>query len=278
MRAIALRPLAGDKKDRILTKQRLMLSAAMAALLAGAACTAARADTDITTDTKSALTTSSAGSITIEQGGQIEIKASQPAVTINSNNFLENSGGISNINTATATGILVDTTAGNLVNSAGIFSVGGINLTGDGATKAALVITGGNTFFAPITFSEVAQTSTVGSTSTTSAIESSSINVQGDGSYAIFFNQGTTIDGNFGLGGTVAMTQSKNSSAVASTLIELDGNLQGNLVMDNTTHLQNIGSQARGIAILGPISACLDNASLSYTCGSASTSLIGGTT
>ena len=41
-----------------------------------AAYTAARADTDITTDNKSAQTTSTDGNISIEQGGQVDIKAS----------------------------------------------------------------------------------------------------------------------------------------------------------------------------------------------------------
>jgi hypothetical protein len=259
-----------------LTKQRLMLSAAMAALLA-AAHTVARADTDIATTTKAAVNTTSAGNITIEQNGQIEIKASTPAVTINSNNSLANSGAISNTDTASATGILVDTSGGNLVSAAGILNIGAINMTGSGSVKAGLALTGSNTFFAPITFSEIATTSTVGSTTTTSALQSSTIQVQGDSSFAVFFAQGTTLDGNLGLGGTMALSPTKNSSASGATLIEIDGNLQGNLVLDNATRAENVGSLARGIAILGPISPCVNNAGLGYTCASASTSIVGGT-
>jgi hypothetical protein len=261
-----------------LNKQRLMLSAAMAALLAGAAAHGARADTDVTTDTKSAATTTTDGNITIETTGQIEIKASTPVVTINSNNFLSNAGAISNTDTSTATGILVDTSAGNLVNSAGIYNIGAINLLGTGSVKAALAITGSNTFFAPITFSEIATTSTVGTTSTTTATQISSVQVQGDNSFAIYFAQGTTLDGALSLGGNIAMSPSKNSSAAGATLIELDGNLQGNFVLDNSTHAENVGLQARGISILGPISPCVDNPGLSYTCASTSTALVGGTT
>ena len=66
---------------------------------------------------RAALTTTTAGNITIESRRQVEIKAATPAVTINSNNFLSNSGAICNIDTTSAIGILVDTTAGNLVNS-----------------------------------------------------------------------------------------------------------------------------------------------------------------
>jgi hypothetical protein len=270
--------LAGDKRDRILNKQRLMLSAAMAALLAGAAAQGARADTDVTADTKSAVTTATDGNITIETTGQIEIKATAPTVTINSNNSLANSGLISNTDTSTSTGILVDTSAGDLVSSAGIYNIGAINLLGTGAVKAALAVTGGNTYYAPITFSEIISTTTVGTSSTTTATQISSVQVQGDNSFAIYVNQGTTIDGTLNLGGTVAMSPSKNSSAAGATLIELDGNLQGDFVLDNTTHAENVGLQARGIVILGPMSPCVDNPGLSYTCASASTAVIGGTT
>ena len=255
-----------------------MLSAAMAALLAGAAANGVRADTDITTDNKAAVNTTTGGNITIETNGEIDIKASAPAVTINSNNSLANLGAISNSDTTTSTGILVDTSAGNLVSSAGIFNVGAIDLLGTGSVKAGLVVTGSNTFFAPITFSEIATTSTVGTTSTTTATQISSIQVQGDNSFAIYFGQGTTIDGALSLGGNIAMSPTKNSSAAGATLIELDGNLQGNFVLDNSTHAENVGLQARGIAILGPITPCVDNASLSYTCASTTTALVGGTT
>ena len=270
--------LAGDKRDRTLTKHRLMLSAAMAALLAGAAAQGVRADTDVTTTNKSALATSSAGNITIETNGAIVVKTATPAVAINSNNSLANLGAISNSDTAGASGILVDTSAGNLVSSSGIYNIGSISLVGSGSVKAALALTGGNTFFGPITFSEIATSTTVGGTTTTTAAQTSSVQIQGDVSYAIYFNQGTTIDGPVSLGGILAMSPAKNSSATGSTLIEMDGNLQGNFVLDPTTRIENIGDQARGVAILGPISPCLNNASLGYTCGSSSTAIVGGTT
>ena len=263
-----------------MNKQRLMLSAAMAALLAGAAVyNAARADTDIgpTTTNKSAIATTTAGNITIEEGGGIDVKVSTPAVTINSNSFLNNSGFIDNTNTSNATGILIDTSAGNIVSPSGLLNIGSIDLLGDGTVKGGLVISGGNTFFGPITLSEITSSSTVGTTTTTSQVEASSIQIQGDSSYGIFMAQGTTVDGNITLGGAIAMQNSKNSTAAGATLIEFDGNIQGNLILNNTTQAQNIGLQTRGLAILGPISACQDNASLSYTCAAASTAVSGGT-
>jgi len=255
-----------------------MLSAAMAALLAGAAYTAAHADTDVTTDNKTAQSTATAGNITIEQGGQIDIKASTPAVTINSNNSLENLGSISNVDTSTATGILVDTSGGNLVSQGGVYSVAGLSVAGTGTNKAALVVAGGNTFFGPINFSEIAQSSTVGTTTSTSAVSSSSIGVQGDQSYIFYFAQGTTIDGNVGFGGTASLTASKNSAAAGATALELDGNLQGNLVFDNTANIINVGPQSRGVALLGPITPCVSNAGLGYTCAVSNTAVVGGTT
>ena len=73
------------------------------------------------------------------------------------------------------------------------------------------------------------------------------------------------------------MTASKNSSASGATPMELDGNLQGNLVFDNATSLTNVGNLARGVALLGPISPCVSNAGLGYTCSTSSTAAIGGT-
>ncbi len=251
----------------------------MAAILAiPASYTAAHADIDITTNNKTAQTTSSAGNITIEQNGSISIKASTPAVTINSNNTLVNIGSISNTDTTSATGILVDTSAGNLVTASGIYNVGGIGLTGNGTAKAGLAVFGGNTFFGPISFSEITQASTVGTTTSVSAVTASSIVVQGDQSYLFYFAQGTTIDGNVSFGGNMSLTTSKNSAAVGATAMELDGNLQGNLVFDNSTNLANVANQARGVVVLGPITPCVSNADLGYTCATASTAVVGGTT
>ncbi|MGZ5922255.1 MAG: hypothetical protein ACXWLT_10855, partial [Rhizomicrobium sp.] len=149
-----------------MTKHRLMLSAATAALLTTPFMISATfADTTITDTKKAAINTTTDGNITISSGG-VEIKAATPAVTVNSNNFLINEGSISNQNTAGAIGIAVDTSAGNLVTSTGVANLGGINLTGSGTGKSALLIEGGHTFFGPITFSAV--TTTVGNSTSLS--------------------------------------------------------------------------------------------------------------
>ncbi len=253
-----------------------MLSAAMAALLAAAA-QPARADTDLTTESKSALTSSTAGNITIESTGAVDIKASVPAITLNSNNSLANLGGINNTDTTSATGILIDTSGGNIVTAAGLYSVGPLGLSGNGTNKAGLVISGGNTFYGPILFSEILSTSTVGTSTTTTTASSASIYVQGDSSYAVYLAQGTTIDGNVGFGGSTQEIGSKNSSQIGSTLMELDGNIQGNLVFDNTSAMSNVGNASRGVVLLGSLSPCVNNPSLSYTCGTVSTAVTGGT-
>src|ERR1700754_2927132 len=110
--------LANNNEVWILTKHRLMLSAATAALLAAPLTISAAhaAATTITETRKAAIDTTTLGDITITSGG-VDIKAATPAVTINSNNFLINQGSISNQNTAGAIGIAVDTTAGDIVNS-----------------------------------------------------------------------------------------------------------------------------------------------------------------
>lgn len=250
-----------------MTKHRLMLSAATAALLAAPfMVTAGRADTTITGTQKSAINTTTDGNITIQTGG-VQIKAASPAVTVNSNNFLLNEGTISNDNTSNAVGIAVDTSAGNIVNSTGIANVGAISLTGNGTGKSALLIEGGNTFFAPITFSSV--TTTAGSTVT--GVSGSSVSVVGDGSNILTLIQGTTVDGNIGLSGTMTETASDKSTAQGNTAIDIEGNLNGNFVIGSLSTLTAVGNQARGIFITGAISPCANNSSVGYTCANSGT-------
>ncbi|MES2254147.1 MAG: autotransporter outer membrane beta-barrel domain-containing protein [Pseudomonadota bacterium] len=247
-----------------MTKHRLMLSAATAALLAAPLMiSAARAATTITDTRKDAINTTTLGDITITTGG-VDIKAASPAVTINSNNFLLNQGSISNQNTAGSIGILVDTTAGDIVNSSGVTNLGSINLTGDGTGKSAMVIQGGHTFFAPITFNNIV--SVVGST-----VAGSSVSVLGDSSNIFTLVQGTTIDGDVTMGGTMVLSASEKSTTFGNTAIDIEGNLQGNFIIGQGASLTSVGNQARGIVILGPITACVNNAGNGYTCANSGT-------
>src|ERR1700678_490042 len=240
-----------------------MLSAATAALLAAPLTLAARADTTITNNTKTALDTTTAGNITIQAGGGVEIKAASPAVTIDSNSFLTNEGGISNENTSNAIGVEVNTTNGNLVNSTGILNLGAISLSGPGAGKAGIIIEGGNTFFAPITLETGASTTVSGS----------SIQVEGDESNVLTLVEGTTIDGDVVMAGSLGLTRSVNSTIAGDTAVDFEGNLQGNMLIAQGASVTSVGNQARGFVILGPISPCQDNSSVGYTCANSGTAL-----
>jgi hypothetical protein len=243
-----------------------MLSAAATALLAAPlAVSAVRAETTITDTRKSPINTTTAGDITINSGG-VEIKAVGPAVTVNSNNFLINQGVISNQNTAGAVGIMVDTSAGDIVSTNGIASIGNINLTGDGTGKSGILIQGGHTYYAPITFATVS--STVG---TAGSIAGSSISVVGDGSNIFTLVKGTTIDGDVTMGGSMVASASDKSQSLGNTAIAVEGTLNGNFIIGQSAALTAVGNQARGIAILGNMAPCADNAGLSYTCANAGT-------
>jgi hypothetical protein len=150
-------------------------------------------------------------------------------------------------------------------------------LNGNGTTKAGLVITGNNTFFGPILFSELNQTALVGGTATTTTVQSSAVTVQGDSSFAVYLLNGTTVDGNITFGSTVSLqpttipTTKTPTTVTGATTIELDGNIQGNLVFEQTANVTDIGRGSLGVRVLGTISPCQNNASLGYTCGTAST-------
>ena len=60
--------------------------------------------------------------------------------------------------------------------------------------------------------------------------------------------------------------------------MELDGNLQGNLVFDNTATFTNVGNQARGVALLGPITPCVTTPAWATPARASSTAVAGGTT
>jgi len=246
-----------------------MLSAATAALLAAPLTLAAHADTTITNNTKTVLDTTTAGNITIQAGGGVEIKAASPAVTIDTNSFLENLGGISNVNTSSAVGVEVNTSTGNLVNSTGILNLGSISLSGPGSGKAAIIVEGGNTFFAPITLETV--TTSAGSAATT--VTGSSIAVEGDESNVFTLVQGTTIDGDVIMAGSLSLTRGLNSTVAGDTAMDIEGNLQGNVLIAQGASVASIGNQARGFVILGPISPCVNNAGVGYTCANSGTAL-----
>ena len=237
-----------------------MLSAAAAALLA---CPwAVHADTTISNAVKTPVTTTADGNITIDTNGSVGIAtADTAAVSINSNAGLTSQGAIGNTGTDNAFGLLIDTSGGNIVSTGSVINNGVINVGGKGGTKTAISIAGGNTFFGSLDLLTIAGTTTA-----------SSVIVQGANSTALQLNQGTFFDGDMILGGTIGMIPADKSTAQAGPLIDLEGNIKGNVSVDNRATLTNVGNGARGISILGPIGTCDSSAMATQglTCNAAS--------
>src|SRR5665213_721334 len=245
-----------------------MLSAAAAALLAAAMAVAARADTEISTSTSTPLTTSASGNIVIDASGGVGIAvAGTPAVTINSNNSVINNGFIANGNTDTGIGLSIDTSGGNIL-SQGFASTGTIDLSGNGTSKRGIVISGGNTFYGPITLTSL---TAIALTGAAAATQSSSLVVQGDGSAAFLLVQGTKITSNVLLGGGgIVQNSTVNSTASNSIMVDLDGTVNGNFIVQSG--LSGVGAGMIGIQELGGIHSCASDTSIpsGFTCPSSS--------
>ncbi|HVV29222.1 MAG TPA: autotransporter outer membrane beta-barrel domain-containing protein [Rhizomicrobium sp.] len=240
-----------------MTKHRLMLSAAAAALLA-AAFSPARADTEITTNTSTALSTSTSGNITISTGGVGIQTSGTPAVTINSNNSVLNEGFISNTGVDTGIGVLIDTSSGNLVSPAGLSSTGTIDLSGGGTGKEGIVISGGNTFYGPITLTSLTTTAIGGATAVT---QSSSLLVKGDNSAALLLVEGTKVTSNILIGGGgIVQNASDNSTASNSIMVDLDGTVNGNVII--SSQVAGTGPGMVGLQTIGGIHSCAADAAV----------------
>ena len=142
-------------------------------------------------------------------------------------------------------------------------------MSGKGASKAGIVFSGGNTYFGSIDLLTITSetTSTTGLPTTTTG--GSSVNIQGDNSVAIDLVEGTTVDGDIVLAGPITMVPSGKSTAAGADLVDLEGNLNGNLIFNSGSSLVNVGNGARGVVLLGPIGACdaTAMASVGLTCG-----------
>jgi hypothetical protein len=245
-----------------------MLSAAAAALLATAV-SAARADTTISTNTGTALTTATSGNITITTGAVGISTSGTPAVTINSNNFLINEGSISNAGVDTGIGVSIDTTNGSLFpSSSGFASSGTVDLGGSGTSKIGILITGGHTFYGPITMTSLATTAIGGATAVT---QSSSILIKGDNSAALLLQEGSSVTSNILIGGSgIIQNASDNSTASNSIVVDLDGTVNGNFI--NSGGISAVGPGIIGIQTIGGIHSCASdtNAPSGFTCPASS--------
>jgi hypothetical protein len=241
-----------------------MLSAAVSVLLA-APPMAALADVTINSATTTGLATTASGNITIENTGSIALKNNGAVLSLDSNNFINNSGLISNLNNSGSIGIQIDTTDHNVIAaSPGLVSTNAITISGEGTNKVGVLVTGGRTYFGNITLTN--------STGVTLNGAGATIVVQGDGSSAFRLSNGTKIDGDVTFGGSVTGTPGSATSTVSNTLFLFDGVTNGNVYFDSTTALSNIGSGARGVVVLGGIHSCAsDSAAVlaaGYTCPS----------
>ena len=146
-----------------------MLSAAAAALLTAVmTAVAARADTTVTTTTSTELLTSTAGNIVIDATGAVNItKNGIAAVTLNSAHNVTNNGAISNAGTNGGVGVIIDTSAGNILSPTGFASTGNIDVGGSGTTKRGIIIQGAHTFYAPITLTTLSAVTLTGAVAAT---------------------------------------------------------------------------------------------------------------
>jgi hypothetical protein len=218
-----------------------MLSAATAALLAVPVWTASAATT-ISASKDTAQDTTTDGDITIDANGAISIKAAKAAVTINSNNFVNNAGTIANTDTSDAVGVQITTNATTpLLSPSGFVNSGSLELTGDGTSKVGIWVTGGGSFVGPIDLAS-----------------SSVMQVSGDSGAFFKLDSGTTINGDVTLSGSMTQTPSKLGSTTSSSGIGVDveGNINGNFVIDSASALSSIGAGARGVNIIGNINPC----------------------
>lgn len=229
-------------------KHRLMLSAAAAVLLASPI--AALADITINTATTDQVLTSASGNVTIESSGSIAVRSDGAALVLNSNNFVNSSGVLSNLNTSGAIGVLIDTSAQTvLAQSPGLLSTNTISLSGTGNNKVAVMVSGANPYFGNITINNSTPVAQNGAGAT--------IIVEGDSSAAFRLMNGSRVDGDITFGGSITGLRSLDSTTASSnSLFLFDGDTNGNVYFDSSAVVSNSGNGARGISVLGKIQAC----------------------
>jgi hypothetical protein len=253
-----------------LSKQRLMLSAAVAVLCASAA--GALADTTISNATSTQVTTTSAGNVTIDSGGSISLKSGGAALVLNSNNTVTSNGVIVNGDNDGAIGILIDTTNQTIVSpGTGLVSSNTISLTGGGIGKTGVLVIGGNTYFGNITLNNLTPLALTGAGST--------LTMSGDSSIAFNASTGTHIDGDITFGGSITGISAATpvSGTNAPILAQFAGTVYGNVVFDSTTAGSSVGNGSSGVVVLGAIHACSADATaqaaVGFVCGTGTAGL-----
>jgi hypothetical protein len=249
-----------------LTKRALMLSAAVAALVAGRAA----ADTDITTKVTTPQSTATDGSITIESTGSVVITTNPPtaaALTINSDNAI-----INNMGTVSYTGVTGAKGVELVTGYSGEFeSTGKVDMTGTGSAKTGILISGIPSDPNSGTFTGV----TPSGATTPVAINleaGSTFSVQGDSSIGINQLSGTNIVGDIDIAGALTMTPTSSSTTSTTSghviAINLAGTMTGNLDIQTGGTVEAVGVSAQGALVLGNITGSVINSGTLETTGS----------
>ena len=239
--------------------------------MAAACCAAdlAHADTEISTVLSTAQNTTTDGNITIDAsgsttssgatstgGGVVISTASAAAVILNSNNYVINSGTISNNGVADGIAAEIDTSAGNIDSPVdGFANTGQISAIGAGTGKIAFLISGGHTFFGPLNFTTITATALTGATEVTQA---STLSVKGDGSSVFYLVQGTTVDSGILFQGSITQVPSDTTTQTGAVAMNFDGVVNGNVIADAT--FQGVGRGLRGFQLIGGIHSCASDA------------------
>ena len=212
---------------------------------------AARADITINSATTTPLATTASGNITIEPTGAISVKNNGAVLTLDSNNFINNSGQLSNLDNSGSIGILIDTTDHDVVAaSPGLVSLNSITLAGEGNSRTGIFVTGGKTYFGNITVSNTAALN--------AGLASATLLVEGSSSYAYRQTLDTRVDGDISFGGSITGTPGTNAATNTSgnTLFLFDGEVNGNIYLDSSLAASSNGQNARGVVLTGGVHAC----------------------
>lgn len=254
-----------------MNKHALLLSAAAVALLAGPAF----ADKTITTNDTNQHKTSADGNITIDTGGSVVVKIANPAIEIDSNNFvnLKVPGAlVSNKDTANAIGIQLDATTagtgpgdGTPGSAIALDNFGVIDLSGTGTNKIGILVKAiggaGSIFNGDIELES-------GSTA----------RVQGDSSVGLEIAQGATLNGNVTILGSLVAQSTSATSTTASNVVAMNilGDIFGDIDIQKGGLVEATGQGAKGLLISGHVMGSFTNAGSLLAIGTLTPATTGG--
>ncbi len=219
-----------------------MLSAAASALLSSPALALVPGEIDTVQTTvmktSTAGGTGTAANILIDAGGGINLKTTDPLITIDSNNTVTNNGTLTGAGEASAVGVLF-----NASGLSGSYSgTGTLDLTGSGGSKVGFHVGGTSSFTGNIA---------IGSGST------GAVNIVGDSSTGILIDPSATLNGDLALGGAFSMapTTANEGSSSGVVIANLGGTINGSVnVLAGATY-SAVGNNAIGFILSGPIKA-----------------------